>query len=880
MTQMPVQIGPYQVVREIGRGGMGVVYLARDARLDRDVAIKALPEDLAADPDRLARFEREAKTLAQLSHQNIAGIYGVEKHDGAQYLVLEYVEGETLAQRLDRGPLPIDEALEIAVQIAAGVEAAHEAGVIHRDLKPGNVIVTPDGKAKVLDFGLARAEDGSSSRLSMSPDSPTITRSPAQYSPTMPGVILGTAAYMSPEQARARSTDKRTDIWSFGVILYEMLTGASPFIGETVGDSIGAVLHKDIAFDHLPRATPHLVRHVLTRCLVRDKSMRLRDIGDARLELLGAATEPVDERVATGLAHPRHRWHVPVSAALALIGLSLASWSLLRPSAVTEPVHLSIVLGDDEELTGPPAISRDGRTIAYTAKRGSSPPRLFVRDLAESEPRAVPGSDDAARPFFSPDGRSVGFFAQGELRVVSVSGGRPRFLAPAPTPFGGTWSDDGTIVFTATLNSGLLAIPADGGEPETLTTPDFDAGSYAHTWPQFLPGDEELLFSIWPDSKFGVAVLSMDDRTWRIVLPGSSGARYAETGHLLVPWDADVDGDLGALRVAPFHPRQSAEAKLRDSVLHGVYSTPWSVRNWFSVSATGTLAYVPGNVSDRTLVWIDDDGKVEVAYDEQAPFVHLALSPDGTRVAYKAGFGLWVRDFRNGTRVRLTDPEDDDSALPVWNHDGSKIYFTSNRAGNWDIFVRSADGSGPIESVLARPGWQAPLGITSDGTLLINSRTQETGWDLATLSPDGTLKPLLDSPANEFEAAISPDGKWMAYSSNDSGRDEVYVKLFAEPGARTAVSTEGGNAPLWSEDGRTLFYMSGDAVMAATIDLESGFSITQRRRLFEGKFHAPFVSPWGRAPDGRFLLIRREPGSIPDRIDVVINWARRLEDIR
>jgi len=857
---------------------MGVVYLGRDSRLDRDVAIKALPEHLASDPDRLARFEREAKTLAQLNHPNVAGIYGVEEHEGARYLVLEYVEGETLADRLDRGALPVDEALEIAIQIAAGVEAAHEDGVIHRDLKPGNVMVTPDGRSKVLDFGLARSEESSSS-TNASPTDPTIT-SPAKHSPTMPGVILGTAAYMSPEQARGRKVDKRSDIWSFGVILYEMLTGASPFIGETVSDSIGAVLHKDVDLERLPPATRPMVRHVLSRCLTRDRSLRLRDIGDARLELLGAATGPVDESVTTRRAHQRPSWYLPISTVLALFGLSLAIWSFSRPATIADPVHLSIALDDDEEITGPPAISRDGRTIAYTAKQGTSPPRLFVRNLAESEPRAIPGSDDANRPFFSPDGRAIGFFAQGELRVVSVSGGRPKFLASAPTPFGGTWSEDGTIVFTATLNSGLLAIPADGGEPETLTTPDFDAGGYAHTWPQFLPGDKELLFSIWPERKFGTALLSMDDRSWRVVLPGNSGARYAETGHLLVPWHANVDGDLGALRAAPFLPREPGEAKLRDSVLNGVYSLPWSVRNWFSLSATGTLAYVPGNVSDRTLVWIDNDGKVEVAYDERAPFVHLALSPDGTRVAYKAGFGLWIRDLRGGTRMRLTDPEDDDSALPVWSHDGSKIYFTSNRAGNWDIFVRSADGSGPIEAVLTRPGWQAPLGITSDGTLLFNRRTQETGWDLATLSPDGTIAPLLDSPANEFEAAISPDEKWLAYSSNDSGRNEVYVKPFGEPGARTAVSTEGGQAALWSEDGRTLFYISGDAVMAATIDLASGFSITQRRRLFEGKFHVPFVSPWGRAPDGRLLLIRREPGSIPDRIDVVLHWARKLEDIR
>jgi Tol biopolymer transport system component len=811
-----------------------------------------------------------------LNHPHVATLYGFEQHDDLLFLSMELVPGRDLAETLSKGPLPVEDVIRIASEVAAGLTASHDRGIVHRDLKPANIKMTPDGVAKVLDFGLAKVLLDESAAGEEAPDpstSPTMTTGG-----TRAGVILGTSSYMSPEQATGRAVDRRTDVFSFGCVLYEMLTGRRAFPGETVTETMAAVIRDDPDWDALPAETPPAVRRLLLRCLAKKPSHRLRDMADVRLELLEAADEPATQIGEGQPPGPRRAW-VPALVAVTAIALVLAAWGWLRPEARPEPVRLSIALEPDEEVSGPPAISNDGGTIAYVSQKRGEAPQLWVRELSDFEPRAIPGSDDARLPFFSPDGRSLGFFAQGDLRVVSVAGGQPRKLASAPSPFGATWSEDGTIVFTATLNSGLIAVPADGGDPETLTTPDFGGQGYAHTWPQFLPGDREVLFSIWPGAEFGTAVLSLEDRTQRLVLPGSSGARYASSGHLLIPWDARTKGDLAALHAEPWRPGQSEQARAGEPLFTGIYSVPWSVMSWFAASPSGHLVYVPGNISERTLVWVDKNGEVEPTLGEQGPFIHMALSPDGTRVAYKIGFELWVHDLRDDTRVRLT--AENDSALPVWDLDGSRIFFTSNRGGNWDVFVRPADGAAPAEPVLSQPGWQAPLAVAPDGTLVFNQRSVEAGYDLMTLSPDGKVKPLVQTQANEPDAALSPDGTWFAYTSNESSREEVYLKPFRRSGERIPVSNQGGGAPLWSKDGRTLYYISGDVVMAASLELTpTAARVVERRALFEGKFEVPFVSPWGLGPDERFLLIRRDAGSIPDRIHVVLNWFEELNERR
>ncbi|MEL7473307.1 MAG: protein kinase, partial [Planctomycetota bacterium] len=550
---MEARIGPYEVDRELGRGGMGVVYLARDARLDRAVAIKALPEHLASDPARLERFEREAKTLAGLSHPNVAGIHGVEEQDGARYLVLEFVDGETLADALDRGPLSVDDAIDYAVQIAAGVEAAHEAGVIHRDLKPANIKLTPDGVAKVLDFGLARVEESASST---GLDSPTMTTPPPQHSPTIEGAILGTAAYMSPEQARGRRVDRRTDIWSFGVVLYEMLVGASPFHGETAGDSIGAVLHKQFDLDQLPPSTPSNVRRVLERCLERDKNERYRDIGDVRIELTRA--EPAAARAEPQPARRGRAWWALGCAGVLVAALAaMSQWVLGREGseggasvvrlAITPPPDASLRLSGD--LGGPAVVSRDGARVAFVATREGESRRVWLRDLDATEAVELPGTDQALFPFWSPDNRHIGFITPGALMKHDTVSGATTRICESGQGRGGAWTDDGRIIFAPYFRGGLVVVDADGGEPEPLTTLDDDLHT-SHRWPTMIPGADRFLYlavSARPNEQGnnGVYLASLSDPgNPKRVMPSDYGAVYAD-GHLVFVRD-------GALLARPF----------------------------------------------------------------------------------------------------------------------------------------------------------------------------------------------------------------------------------------------------------------------------------------------------------------------------------------
>jgi eukaryotic-like serine/threonine-protein kinase len=865
------RLGVYEVTAPIGEGGMGQVYRATDTTLGRQVAIKILPEAFAADLERLARFEREAKTLASLNHPHIAAIYGFEKSTGVHALVMELVEGEDLSQRLARGAIPLDEALPIAKQIAEALEAAHEQGIIHRDLKPANIKIRPDGTVKVLDFGLAKAIDpaGSSSSVSMSP---TIT-SPAM---TQAGAILGTAAYMSPEQARGKAVDKRADIWAFGAVLFEMLTGRRAFAGDDLAITLASVVMNDPAWATLAPATPWGVQQLLRRCLVKDPRQRMRDMGDVRLALEHAndpaPAPPADNR----------RGHLLVwaSAAIAVVSLAVAAFALWnQPTAVQQTaVRLTIPLPAGQEITSYPAITPDGQTVAYVARQGTDEAQLYLRDLSSFEPRAVPGSSGAMQPFFSPDGRWVAFFAQGQLQKAEVSGGAPVRVAEALSPMGGTWNSDNTIIYAPSLGSGLVRIPAGGGTSESLTKPDAGTQGYAHVLPQALPGGRRVLFSVWGGLARGAAVLSLDSGRWDVVLPttgfasGMFEATSGSTGRILL-----VDQAAG-IRAAPFDPAHPAPTSVDVSVLTDVYyDVENESRGWLDVSTTGTAVYAAGNPARTSLVWVGRDGRIEPLVKEQDLYRDVSLSPDGLKAVVRHGLDMWIHDLQRGTRIRLTSNAGA-NFLPLWSTDGARIVFASNRAGDWDIYSQPADGSAPAQVLLKGPYDQFPSSMAPDGTLLYHEIHPKTARDMWTLSPDGKTSLLRGTPFNDMSGRFSPGPaggpRWIAYASDESGRYEVYVQSYPGGANRIPVSTGGGVLPRWSDDGKELFYIAGDALMAVAMRPDGSFDAP--RRLFDRsgflvnpRFHSYAVSPDGK----RFLMMQREPGSAPRQLNVILNWS-------
>ena len=874
------RLGPYEILSPLGAGGMGEVYRARDAKLNRDVAIKVLLPAVANDPDRLARFGREAQVLASLNHSNIAHIHGIEESNGVTALVMELVEGEDLSQRIALGPIPIDEALPIARQIAEALEAAHEQGIIHRDLKPANIKVRADGTVKVLDFGLAKAIEPAGTSSANAAMSPTLS-----IHATQAGIILGTAAYMSPEQARGKAVDKRTDIWAFGVVLFEMLTGRQLYAGDTITDVLAGIVSREPDWSLLPAGTPPVVRRLLARCLEKDPQRRLRDIGEARVAL----SDPSDLSAAPAVppisvnALPWRR--STVWAALALVAMCSASlavwtWTRLRPMTAPRVTRLSIPLPAGQILAGGsgPAVSPDGRSLAYVARAADGVSRLYVRALDRFESTGIPESEGAQQPFFSPDGSRIGFFARGKLLTVSLSGGAPTAIAEASfQPVGGTWGEDETIVFVPAIASGLLRIPSAGGKPQTLTEPDEAAGGYAHVWPQFLPDGRSLLFTIWGGLDLdapGPALLSLDTGKWaRGPSPKTWSSRYARSGHLL----ASGPHGLTAASFDPYHPEQT---RARAFVVDDVFSSPATADSWFAMSDSGTLVYVPGDPNLGVLSWVDREGRVAPIADKAASVADPTLSPDGTRVALEGDSDLWLVDLRRGNRSRLTLENEQTSAYPVWSRDGSRIFFASNRGGDWDLYAASS-GGGPATRLLARKGTQMPLSEAPDGTLLFSERSKGTGADLWTLAPDGTPAPFLVSPSSKVGGQFSPDGLTIAYVSDETGRDEVYLRSVARPSDGIAVSVDGGREPMWSPDGKELFYRQGETFLAVGVSSASPIGVGDARKLFEIRAasgrsanHAGYaVSPDGR----RFLVLQLDLRAIPAQINVVLNWFDELK---
>ncbi|MGH9862509.1 MAG: protein kinase domain-containing protein [Candidatus Acidiferrales bacterium] len=885
MSLVGKTISHYRVVGQLGAGGMGEVYRAQDTRLGREVAIKVLPDAFTYDPERLARFEREAHLLASLNHPHIAVIHGLEEADGRRCLVLELVEGETLAERLTRGAAPLEEALMTARQIAEALEAAHEKGIVHRDLKPGNVKVTPEGAVKVLDFGLAKAFESEGVEEDIS-KTPTLT-SPA----TRIGVLLGTAAYMSPEQARGKIVDKRADIWAFGCVLFEMLTGKQLFGGDTITDTLAAVVRAEPDWTTLPVSTPPKVQQLLRRCLQKDPRQRLRDIGEARIAveevLAGKAEAPEAAPVVVAARGWPERLPWLVAGVLAvLLAVSLGGlWRTTR-TVLAPPTRLAVPITPPDALfpgdQGLLAISPDGRRLVYVASRQSTA-QLYLRSLDQFQATPMPGTEGATTPFFSPDGEWVGFFAGGKLKKVSIRGGAPTTLCDGAANRGATWSPDDMIYFTPSPVAGLYRVPAAGGTPQGVTKPDSSKGERSHRWPQMLPGGKAILFTF--ETSFAsfndahIGVYSPETGQRRTVFDGGANAHYAASGHL-------VFGRIGSLLAVPFNLTRLEVTGPPAPVVEGVMMNPSTGAVHFDLSADGSLLYLPGSARavEHPLFWVDRKGVARPAMEGRRAFIGPRLSPDGSRLAVEIGgptTDIWVYDLARQTLTRLTF--EGSNFVPFWTPDGKRIVFSSDRAGVPNLFWKAADGSAPEERLTTSGSPQFASSVSPDGQrVLFRESTSSTASDVMVLPLEGERKPqpFVQTSFEERYARFSADGGWVAYMSNESGQPEVYVQPYPGPGGKWQISTEGGTEPVWSRDGRELFYRNGNKLMAVSVQTRSGFQASTPRMLFEGPYElgTARATNYDVAPDGqRFVMIKLdEQATGSSQLNVVLHWFDEL----
>ncbi len=878
------RFGVYEVTAAIGEGGMGQVYLATDTMLGRQVAIKILPDAFAADPDRVARFEREAKTLASLNHPHIAAIYAVEKSAVRHALVMELVEGDDLSQRIARGAIPLDEALPIAKQIAEALEAAHEQGIIHRDLKPANIKVRPDGTVKVLDFGLAKAMEPTGALSASVSMSPTIT-TPAM---TQAGIILGTAAYMAPEQARGRAVDRRADIWSFGVVLYEMLSGQRAFKGEDTTDTIAAVVNKEPDWAALPANTPAPIRKLLRRCLEKDRQRRLTDAGVARLEIEEALASPLAiESAVTASARsstPRRRlaWFVATAAVLAAAALAIPAVRYLRQTPLPE-TRVDIVTPATDQPTSF-ALAPDGRQIVFVAA-GDGASRLWLRSLATTTAQPLAGTEGATYPFWAPDSRSVAFFAGGELKRLDLGGGTPKTLAPALSGSGGTSNADGVILFAPSSFGPLMRVSAAGGATAAVTT--LGPRQSGHRWPHQLPDGRRFLFYVFgtPDTA-GVYLGALDGSAPTRLTPADGAGVYLPSGWLL--WVR-----AGALVAQRLGLAEAALIGEPVTVADGV-AVDGTFRSAVSVSATGLVAYRTSVGSQRQLTWVDRSGAAlgTVGAPDGSGLSHPRVSPDGRRVAvYRTVQGnsdIWLLDGARASRFTF------DAALderPLWSPDGTRLVFRSNRTGQFDLYQKLASGAGVEEPLVPSDQTKSPYSWSADGRfllyLILDPQANADLW-VVPMMGDRTPSVFLETPYRETYGVFSPDGQWVAYQSDESGRPDIYVRPFVPPdAARRAtgaavgqwqVSTAGGVFPAWRPDGRELYYLNAaGAMMAAPITvtgatLEPGAPVALfPTRIYGGGVDAQQGRQYDVARDGRFL-INTELDSADTPITLLQNW--------
>ena len=866
-----LEFGTYRIVEPLDAGGMGEVYRALDTRLHREVAIKVLPAALSDDPDRVARLEREARLLAALNHPYIATIHGLDISSGRHAIVMELVEGPTLAERLASGPLPLDAALALARQIAEALEAAHEKGIIHRDLKPANIKLTAAGTVKVLDFGLARLAASNDGEI---PATLTVA-GPGSHD----GLVAGTPGYMSPEQVRGQRVDARNDVWAFACVVYEMLTGHQTFAGATLSETSAAILESEPDWERLPALVPAGVRRLLRRCLQRDPRQRFHHIADVRIELedaIGARDGAVAALPATA-NHRRTRLLAVSTAlmALALVALLIA-WVLRGPVNAPELRAVEITT----PRTADPfsfAISPDGRRLAFVAERDGQP-MLWVRDLDSVNSRVLPGTEGARRPFWSPDSRSIGFFMNSELRRVEARGGAPQTITYLLAGTTGTWGSDGTILFSSTASPGLRRVDAAGGTVQVATTPA--AGSTGHRHPLFLPGGRQFLFFAGgPDAVRGVYLgrLGSSDAT-RLVASDTQGAYVAPDWLLFVR-----QGTLWAQRFDLGGRTVSGEPI---AVADSVAFEPIDGTGAFSTSPSGTLTYRVGRPTMTRLSWVDRSGNPigAVGSLEQIGLTNVRLSPDGRRVAVERASqsetDVWLLD--SARQVRFTHGSDGTLArLPLWSPDGARIAFESVRSGSVALLMKPSREDGAEEVLFTSPDVKIPCDWSPDGRFLVYYVPNPTSGTDLWLLPTDTRVPVifLRTEANELWGQFSPDGHWMAYQSNETGRYEIYVRPFPSGGGPTPMSTAGGVYPRWSRDGKELYFIAPDAKMmavpvratATSFDAGAPSALFQTRRLGGGSNVIGRSHQYDVAADGRFLInVDAELSATP--ITLLLNW--------
>jgi serine/threonine-protein kinase len=873
MTLQPgARLGPFEILTLLGRGGMGEVYRARDGRLNRDVAIKVLPMDLAKDQERLARLRREAQVLAALNNPHVANIHGLEEANGMPALVLELVDGPTLAERLTRGSLPLSETIDIATQIADGLEAAHERGVIHRDLKPANIKIAPDGTVKILDFGLAKAV----SRTGPEPDLSVTTTANTEA-----GVVLGTAAYMSPEQARGRPVDKRTDIWAFGCVLFEMLSGRRPFVGETLSDTIAGILTKEPDWKALPADLPTNLDLLLRRCLEKDVKRRLRDVGDAGLELDGATSGPAGNTPREPPTAVTRRTAIAALAGAAAGAAVAAAVRIgryrddglarsLTRFAIPFPGGNVVTVGFNKRI----AISPDGTYVTANLLPQGNAANMYIRSIGSLEMRPLIEGGRGV-PFFSHDSRWVGYFATDapwRLQKVALSGGGPTTLCSTENFSGGTWADDDMIYFVPAVPGGLARVAAGGGEPVPVVNIDVARGERLFKFPHALPGGSAVLLTVGTvdsesfDDALIVAV-SLQTGERHVLVQGGTSPCYSPTGHV-------VYARNGSLFAVPFDLNRLEVTGQPVMALEGVLmSRNTGVAN-FEISRTGDLVYVPGRAvgGARTVHWVDRSGRAEALPLPPRAYLHPRLSPDATRLAIEvegSDHDVHVYDFRSGVLSNLT--ADGISHWPVWSPDGQRIGYRSGPMGRFQLFEAPADRSGPARPVLTADISQSPGSYSPDGRSIVFTMNLQTSAPpkIAVVSLDGdqTPRPLDDSRYAQGSPKVSPDGRHLAYCTNESGRPQVYVRAFPGPGPTVQVSSEGGTDPVWRRDGRELFYRNGDSMMAVPVGAGPAFANGRPQQLWTGSYSHGMSSSCGApgltssnydvTPDGmRFLMVK------------------------
>ena len=880
------RVGPYEILTTLGEGGMGVVYRARDPRLGRDVAIKVLPAGVASNPDRLARFDREARLLAALNHPHIATIHGVESSEAGPALVLELVEGPTLADLVAKGPVPVREAIRLAGQIADALDAAHAKAVIHRDLKPANIKVTPEGQVKVLDFGLAKA---------LAPASPDADRAqlPTEtYAGSRDGVVLGTAAYMSPEHARGQPVDKRTDIWAFGCVFYEMLTGRRPFRGETMSDTLVAILEREPDWSALPPSLPPDIVRLLQRCLEKNLARRLRDIGNTRIDLddsIATATGPTGRAPAATRGAPG--WMVwGLGAATMLLGALFLfqrfGWLGATPAQPVEarPMARFVeALPQGLQLAPAPAfaLTQDGRRIAYVALQNGAR-ALYVRDLDDVSARALAATQDADQPFFSPDGNWIAFFAEAKLKKVAVAGGAPLVLCDAPVPRGGTWLPDNSIVFAPSAASVLMRVSAAGGKPEPASTLDRQLNEASHRWPHALPGGRGILYAAgptvsaysWIEAHIVAQSLTTDRR--RVVATHGTFPQFAPNGHLLY-------AQSGIVYAQAFDPDQftvTGDAfPILERVTQGGGINGGSFQ--WATSPAGTTVYVPGFNREAAVVLLDRAG-TERPVMPAGNYSYPRLSPDGRQLALTIAGAteseVWIHDIARGTTARLTSGGR--NLWPIWSPDGTRVAYASSREGSTNIYWRRADGNGGEERLTSTAYSFIPQSWSPAGEhLLLTEVDPQRPISIAllpTLTP-GVRNPTAFKTSERMStmATLSADGRWIAYVSNDSGRNEVYVRPYPGPGAALQVSASGGEEPVWVGKTHELCFRRGDAIMSVELFSTSGrLTAGAAKQVVTGRYSLGGVrAGYDVSADGRTFLVLKllQPRENLSQFTLVLN---------